>query len=518
MRRFFAYLFALLLLGGILAGCGGSSPATPVPTLAAIEATMSVSSSATKIVTKQPTMEHPAAKTSMTPTPTVATTVMKTPLLLPSPTATQPSRPQAEVVVDALQGFNTPGGTLIGIAPRGQKLTITGRDATGTWLQFCCFDNRVGWAAADGVKLLAGDLNSVPTIAVQLPPTPSSAQSSPLQTPSTGPEHTPTPKSVAPTPIGVQHQWVVLASSSVGPVPRQNAVLVYDPVHKQLLLFGGKGQQGFMNDLWRYKMTTKKWERISVDGGPSPRSGTNGLWDPVRKQFLLVGGIDVTGYHSDVWAYDPDKNSWQRLSPDDKSRNRAYGIAVYDPVHDALFWFGGQNVDGALSDTWIYQINGGHWKQALPGVVNPAARYYAAGAYDVPSQQIALFGGCSTAPGLCPRDDVWAYDVTDQMWQQYVPQATRPQARQEMAYAFDAHNNTMLIYGGGNSAGQGLGDLWSFHAISGLWTLLAAENSPGPRYGAASAYVDSPPQFILFGGVQGAAYLSDLWSLDVSSK
>jgi len=515
MRHFFAYLFALFVVGGLLAGCGGSGhEATPVPTLAQTTEVTAVALPATSTATARPTVAKRPTKPPATPT----ATALITPVLLPSPTATSPSRPQAQVVVDELQGFNTPGGTLIGIAPRGQKLTITGRDTSGTWLQFCCFDNRIGWAPADGVKLLTGDLNTVPTVVVQLPPTPSSAQSSPLQTPAAGPAQTSTPESIAPTPVGTQHQWAVLAPSSVGPAPRQSSVFVYDPVDDQLLLFGGKGQPGFLNDLWRYKLTTKKWERISVEGGPSPRSGANGFWDPVRKQLLLVGGVDVAGYHSDVWAYNPAKNSWQRLSPDDKSRNRAYAIAVYDPVHDALFWFGGQNVDGALSDTWTYQINGGSWKQSPPGVVNPAARYHAAAAYDVPSQQIVLFGGCSTAPGSCPRDDVWAYDVIDQMWQQYVPQTTRPQARQKMAYAFDAQNNTMLIYGGGGTDGQELGDLWSFRAISGLWTLLAAENSPGRRYGAVATFVNNPPRFVLFGGVQGAAYLSDLWSLDVATK
>ncbi len=511
MRRIIIILLALLVVGSVLAACGGANQqVTPLPTLGktvAAPATQTPSLPAT--ATSKPT-----ATTLTTEVPTGASSPPMPPTMTTKP---QNTRPKVEVIVDELRGYNAPGGTLIGVALKGQKMHINGRNATGEWLRLCCFDNRNGWARADGVRLLAGDLNVVPTVALPTPTQPSSQQS-PLQTPSAV-EATPTSVGLSPTPTGKKSQWVVLAPSAVGPAPRRGGVFLAAPDKQQLYLFGGKGQQGFLGDLWQFDLKAKKWEALSPEGGPSPRSGASGVWDSVRKQIIIAGGLDATGYRRDVWAYRPEASQWQKLAStsDAKVPGRAYAAAAYDPVHDALFWFGGQSVDGDLSDTWRYQIGNNKWEIAPAGSMVPAARYHAAAAYDIASQQVILFGGCSSPPQPCPRGDTWSYDVVDQMWQQYVPQPVRPQSRQQMGIAFDQQHNLMLLYGGGNDSGQAFDDLWAFQAISGSWRLVASgSKGPGSRYGAMAAWIADPPRFILFGGIQGSAYLSDLWALPLT--
>jgi hypothetical protein len=104
------------------------------------------------------------------------------------------------------------------------------------------------------------------------------------------------------------------------PPPRANSQLVYDPVAKKVILFGGDQLDQTIADTWAFDGT--EWTQKSPKLSPSPRVGHALLWLPKAKKLLLLGGYTVnstTDYSShpytslplEAWTYDEKADAWQ---------------------------------------------------------------------------------------------------------------------------------------------------------------------------------------------------------------
>lgn len=116
------------------------------------------------------------------------------------------------------------------------------------------------------------------------------------------------------------------------PPPRANSRLVYDPLAKKIVLFGGDQLDQLLADTWAFDVVTRQWEERSPARGPSPRAGHALLWLPKAKKVLLLGGY---GYASEVgyiggfyrrppietWIYDTAANRWDLLVHFDDLKN-----------------------------------------------------------------------------------------------------------------------------------------------------------------------------------------------------
>ncbi len=108
------------------------------------------------------------------------------------------------------------------------------------------------------------------------------------------------------------------------PTQRANSRLVYDPVNKKIVLFGGDELDRLVADTWTFDVTADKWEKKTPKVSPSPRGGHAMLWLPKAKKVLLVGGYtytSATGYvaslyaalPTEAWAYDTAADRWDLL-------------------------------------------------------------------------------------------------------------------------------------------------------------------------------------------------------------
>jgi hypothetical protein len=70
--------------------------------------------------------------------------------------------------------------------------------------------------------------------------------------------------------------------------------LVFDPVSKKILLFGGDGLDQLRADTWLYDPETRTWEERRPAIGPAPRFGHALLFLPRSKKLLLIGGNGYT--------------------------------------------------------------------------------------------------------------------------------------------------------------------------------------------------------------------------------
>lgn len=107
----------------------------------------------------------------------------------------------------------------------------------------------------------------------------------------------------------------------VQPPPRANSRLVYDPVAKKVVLFGGDQLDQLLADTWTFDVVAQKWEQKRPAVGPAPRAGHSLLWLPKAKKILLLGGYGYTsavGYVEslyrrlplEAWVYDTAADKW----------------------------------------------------------------------------------------------------------------------------------------------------------------------------------------------------------------
>ena len=101
------------------------------------------------------------------------------------------------------------------------------------------------------------------------------------------------------------HSWTALTA---GPLPsaRQKSSLVSDTSRsRQLILFGGSGENGLLADAWQYKPASDTWTHLSPRGTPpSPRGGHAGAF--VRSYgAVFFGGNTSDGLSNDIWILAP---------------------------------------------------------------------------------------------------------------------------------------------------------------------------------------------------------------------
>jgi hypothetical protein len=178
-----------------------------------------------------------------------------------------------------------------------------------------------------------------------------------------------------------------------------------------LWLFGGEGYSNtnslcWMNDLWKYNITTNEWTWVRGSNGPNAVGvyGTQGVpspsnepgarefancWTDASGNFWMFGGdgfasTSTFGKLGDLWKYNPSTNQWTWIKGFNAvDQNGVYGtLGVPAPSNlpggrhwagswkdqSGNFWiFGGRgmpassNSTGYLNDLWKYDLASNQW-------------------------------------------------------------------------------------------------------------------------------------------------------------
>jgi hypothetical protein len=73
---------------------------------------------------------------------------------------------------------------------------------------------------------------------------------------------------------------------------RSGAAMAYDRDHHQMVLFGGQGAGGLLNDTWTWDGT--QWHQQHPSASPGSRSDAVMAWDPASHRLILTGGMGST--------------------------------------------------------------------------------------------------------------------------------------------------------------------------------------------------------------------------------
>jgi hypothetical protein len=269
------------------------------------------------------------------------------------------------------------------------------------------------------------------------------------------------------------NQWYTLSQARL---PQNLIASDMDSVGGMLVLFGGMGFTGMINDIYIIHATnmTTNWVSIDSDDSIPPRNGHTTT--ALGGQMYVFGGWDATQYFGDLWWFDTSVlyqggrfTQWYQSSAAGPSPRDGHSMVAYGGM---LVLFGGfyHNVssgsyvdcskptDGCAwyNDLWTYTVATNKWtKLSISGAPSPRQGHSAV----VIGDRMIIFGGQNSKQQTL--NDLYSYSLSRRVWTKLEPSGVSPMPRMSQSAA--VVGSTMLVYGGAvYNGGPGLTDLWTF--------------------------------------------------------
>jgi hypothetical protein len=309
------------------------------------------------------------------------------------------------------------------------------------------------------------------------------------------------------------YRWRNLTpAEGAAPEPRRNGTAIYDPVARRIVVFGGTGGSGQLNDLWAFDLITLAWTRLQPSGRPpEPRLGHDAVYDPIGHQMVVWAGQQGERFFDDTWSLDLTSLAWRDVSPSRRPQARYGSASIFDPVERRLVQFAGfTDLSRRFQDTQAFDLDTHTWEELSPPGERPQVRCLLTAAYEASSHRMIIYGGQRNGP----LDDLWAFDLGLRSWTNLTP-AERPAGR-FFAASFLDRAGRFIVFGGATEAGD-VNEVWAYDLASGRWSQLEIEGAPSPRNGMMSAYVEEEGRFFIFGGTSGGGLFNEIWELGESS-
>jgi hypothetical protein len=312
-----------------------------------------------------------------------------------------------------------------------------------------------------------------------------------------------TPAGSNSSPARTQPSASAAGACAATPPGREGASLAYDAARGQVLMFGGSGSAGSMNDTW--VKGAGCWTQSEPSVSPPTRDNAAIAFDPVHNLTVMYGGIrhdpgKAVVILSDTWQW--DGVNWIEVHPSPAPVLVA-PVGAFDVATSQFVVFGFNNI-GSQPETWTW--NGSQWLHVHPSST-PGARTSSSMAYDYSSRKIVLFGGFNNATG--GSLDTWTWDGTT--WTQQRP-PTSPGGQGWVCGGWplvlieaSAWPNPVASPSRGNPA-----TLRTWFWDSNDWKSPTTMHSPPNRLNPECAFTGS--EVVLFGGWgESGQLLSDTW-------
>jgi cysteine-rich repeat protein len=280
--------------------------------------------------------------------------------------------------------------------------------------------------------------------------------------------------------------WSVRAPDPLPPA-RTGATVASDPLRGRMVLFGGLDELVVHGDTWEWDGAS--WtERLPIGPRPAPRATAVMAYDGVTGEVLLFGGTAAGGVRlDDTWTWNGTR--WlERIAGGQPGSPgpRASPAIAYDVRRRRVVLFGGSAATGPATrqDTWEW--DGSSWSPMEP-LTTPPPRLYAAMTYDVARERVVLQGG---SDGPVEVADTWEWDGVT--WTQRMS-ATAPMFRSGHVHVYDRARRRVLNLGG-------LPDFSTWEWDGANWAQAPSSFEPALLLAHAGAYDDARSETLLFGG------------------
>ncbi len=311
--------------------------------------------------------------------------------------------------------------------------------------------------------------------------------------------------------------------TSAAPEERLGHRMIYDPVDKRIVLYGGAvwdDEYTFYGELWGYDTGTNTWSEMEAANMPPARFNSMVTYIPGRHQLFLFGGFARDGRIDDTWVYDFASSIWTELNPTDHPNQRSDSSIVYDPNNDVVVLFSGYRRDEVKTrETWVYSFEEGNWVEMAP--VNPPLHQYGNYMIHTETGQLLMYPGhWSVVSGAVTVNhgfggNIWEYDYVGDQWTE-IDSPSKPLGRYWGNLAYDSDRNRLVLFGG--QGARDFDDTWAYDIETGGWEQASGDTRPSKRNGSNMVYDPEHDVFVMFGGMNTAGSgLDDTWILDAEA-
>ncbi|KAK3706025.1 hypothetical protein LTR37_013019 [Vermiconidia calcicola] len=184
--------------------------------------------------------------------------------------------------------------------------------------------------------------------------------------------------------------------------------------------------------------------------------------------LYVHAGCPEKGRLADLWAFNIAERQWIQLSDAPGPARGGASIAYLNGRLYRMNGFDGQSEQGFALD--IYDVQKNQWSsKTWDGVGGPSPRSVSTllavqiGGRDM---LVTMFGECDPSSlghqgAGRMLDDVWAYDVVDEIWRRVDVVGKKPQARGWFAADLLPSKKEVVVHGGLAEDNTRLGDVWT---------------------------------------------------------
>lgn len=329
-------------------------------------------------------------------------------------------------------------------------------------------------------------------------------------------------------------QWLdrtpALSQSAAFPPAAEDCAMLYDPVQRRLVLFGGKDDANQnVNEVWTLNLSNNTWQKIAAAGELPPASEDHAvIYDPVGYRMILHGGED--GFTTNkTWAFDLTTNRWRNMT-DSTAPAREDHTAIFDGYAKRMIIFGGRDNNGGYDYTNIYDIwaldldpaspTFEKWQELAVKDKHPPGRSDHVAVYDDKNYRMIIFGGWDKDQKEL-LGDTWAFYLPMSPhgageWKQIKTRKSHPPKRRHAAGAYDPVRNWLIVFGGFGEEGY-FNDVWAFDLNDDVW--LNITPGPQPRLDQQAVFDPQAGRLLIYGGdARLPRKFHDLWELQIQPE
>ena len=288
---------------------------------------------------------------------------------------------------------------------------------------------------------------------------------------------------------------------------------------------GYGGGTGRLDDFYSYNFNTSQWEEVEVLSSEKPGCReNNGVVIGDSSCVYLFGGYNGTAWLNDLWKFSISDRRWTCIQEssgpagdgDDASRaiggdassnspvapSRRFGYVSV--VHNNKFvLFGGFDGSRWLNDMYEFCFTTKRWTEIRARGTLPSVRSCPAWAKD--DTHVYIHGGYD---GVERKSDFFACDLATYTWTEMPMRGSPPSPR--YFHSCCLYGNKMYTYGG-YSGSERLADMFAYDFETNHWSEVdcsAGDRPSGRSSLVAQVYENS---LFIFGGYNGNTVLNDFY-------
>jgi hypothetical protein len=180
---------------------------------------------------------------------------------------------------------------------------------------------------------------------------------------------------------------------------REQAAFIFDESNGFLYIHGGYGDNGTLNDLWKFNLVDKTWVRLT--DGPQLKGHRGFIYN---NELYFICGEENGIFLDTIYKYNITNDVWELYDRIGLYRTEiSIGI-----INDKVYIYGGRDDSGYLSEIWEYDIITKTKVQKTSDVVGKANSSYL-----VKDNKLVIYGGITD---IGAENELKEYDPISDSW------------------------------------------------------------------------------------------------------